>query len=221
MTTIDWAKLMDSAGSSFEPLPSGDYDVAVTEAVATTSSTQKLMYKVKLRVETGPSAGRILWNQFVVSPDNPNALSFFFQHMAALGLDRSYFAAQPPPEQVATALENKRCRVTVGQRTFQGQLRNEVSKVMPPSSPVASSPAPAPAPAPAAATPAATPAPVPEPATAPAPVPAAAPETPQFTPEQLQAAAAQLAAQQANPAAPAPEAPTAAAADATPPALPF
>lgn len=130
MTTTAWSDLLEAAGSGFEALPAGDYDCQCTSAEATQSGNGKLMFKCIFTVTTGPHAGRKVWNQFVVSPENPNALGFFFQHMAAMGLDRAYFAQNPPPEHVAAALLNRVCRLTVGiQQKGQYAGRNEVSKV--------------------------------------------------------------------------------------------
>jgi hypothetical protein len=139
---IQWKTLMENAGSDFEPLPSGDYDVEVTKCEPKMSSTDKLMYKVQLKVLGGPHANRVLFHQFVVSPDSPNALSFFFQHMRALGLDSQFFAASPSEQSVADALLGKRARVSVGQKDWQGQTRNEVKKVAPLTGAVAAAAAP-------------------------------------------------------------------------------
>lgn len=133
MTTIDFNQLMNEAGDSFQPIPDGPYHVEVAKSEATTTSTNKPMIRVQLRIIGGPHAGRIVFDQFVLTAGNPNALSFFFEHMAAFGLDRSFFAQNPPMEMVAATLMNRQALIAVGTRT-EGQYagRNEVKKYSPP-----------------------------------------------------------------------------------------
>ena len=129
---VSWKELMENAGSgNFEPLPSGDYDVEVVKSEPTTSSTGKLMYKVQMKVTGGPHNGRIVFNQFVVSPENANALGFFFTHMRALGLDAAFFSNEPDSATIAGAMVGKRSRVTLTQRDWNGSPRNEVKKMVP------------------------------------------------------------------------------------------
>lgn len=147
MANVNWADLQKAAGdAAFEPLPVGTYDVTVDTAEATQSSTGKDMIKVKFKVLSGPHEGRGLFNQFVISPDSANALAFFFRHMAAFGLDDKYFAANPQLEAVAAALVGKVCRVKVSVREYQGQDRNQVDAVMPPTPGTAMVAPPAPVP---------------------------------------------------------------------------
>lgn len=200
MTVIDFGQLMKEAGEGFQPVPTGPYNAEVTKATATTSSTGKPMIKVTLRIVGGPHEGRQLFDQFVITAGNPNALAFFFEHMAAFGLDRAYFAQNPPMESVAAALVGRQVMVSVGVREFKGADRNEVQAYKPIAGgqvgvPVAATPtgfgpgaaapapvpqvAPAPAPAPVPAPPApAAPAPAPQPAPAQAAPPAPAPVAP-------------------------------------------
>ena len=182
MSTTTWQELMDNAGDGqggFTPLPDGGpYEVLITEASASTTQNGKTMFKTKMQVQIGPHAGRLVWNNFVVSPESANALSFFFQHMAALGLSRDYFAQEPAPEVVAQHLLGRPCQVWLKTgRLYQGQPQTDVEKLGPAGGAPALAAAPqpqavAPAPAPAMAPPVAAPAP------APAPVPAAAPVAP-------------------------------------------
>jgi hypothetical protein len=122
---------MKEAGEGFQPVPSGPYNVQVSKAEATTSSTSKPMIKVQLRIVGGPHDGRLLFDQYVITAGNPNALSFFFEHMAAFGLDRTYFASNPPLEQVAAALMGRQVAVSVGIKPFKGSDRNEVQAYSP------------------------------------------------------------------------------------------
>lgn len=202
MTGTSWLELMDSAGGGFEPVPDGEYDIIVKETEAKKTGNGKDMIAAKLQITVGPHANRLIWNNFTISPESPNAMSYFFQHMGIFGMDRNFFAQNPSIEQVAQTMLNRPARIQVGTRQYQGQNRNEVKKIMPSfgqpaaapvgmpaaatlAAPVAAAPAPvapvavpAPAPVPVAAAPVAAPAPVPAPApiaAAPAPVAPVAP----------------------------------------------
>lgn len=206
-TQMNWADLIEEAakGGAGEPLPIGDYDVQVVEAEAKMSGTGKLMFKTKNRVIAGPYVGRHVWNNYVVSPESPNALGFFFQHMAVMGLDRAYFAQQPPPAVVAQQLLGRTARFGIQHRMYNNAMTMDVKSVTTcltqasaipaqaapgvPVMPRAGVPAPQPAMAPPqmpVAAPAPQPAPVPQPVApmpAPVPQPVAAPAPiPQPTP---------------------------------------
>jgi hypothetical protein len=135
LTTIDFARaLQDAKGASMEALPVGDYDVEVAKSEATTSSNGKPMIKVTMKVIAGPYEKRSVLNQFVMSQDNPVALSIFFRHMKALGLTEDWFMALGSTgslEPVAHALVGRRARLTLGHREWQGETRNEVKAVKP------------------------------------------------------------------------------------------
>lgn len=165
MSSLNWSDLIKEAGetASYEPLPDGDYDFKVLESTATTSQSGKTMFKIKVEVQAGPHAKRIMWDNLVISPESQGALGMFFAKMASLGLNREFFGTNPSNAQIEQALVGRTFRAQVGSRIWQGQKRNEMKKYYP--LPVA---APAASPAPAAAAP----------APAPAPAPAAAPASP-------------------------------------------
>lgn len=138
MTTTSWDELIKNSAGSFDPLPNGDYDVVCVDAQPAQSTTGKAMIKAKFKVQGGPHDGRHLWNQFTISPENPNALSFFFQHMKVLGMDNSFFAQLPPVnadlgandpslQYIASNMLNRAARVTVNQRAYAGQMRNNIT----------------------------------------------------------------------------------------------
>lgn len=131
--TVDFGSLMASMGEALSvTIPVGDYDVFVKSADAVQSSGGKPMIKCMFVIENGPQAGRGITNNFTISTENPNALRYFFQHMAAMGLDRAYFTGGPSLDSAASALVNRRCRVTVGQHMYNEQWQSDVKKVMPP-----------------------------------------------------------------------------------------
>lgn len=184
MSQLNWGELISQAeetgGGSYEPLPDGDYELKVIESSVATSSTGKTMFKITTEVQTGPYARRRLWDNLVVSNENPKALGMFFVKLGALGLTKeSIQQNNPSNEQIAQALQGRPFRATIGTRVWNGKTQNEFKRYMPASAigtpasaPAASAPAPAAAPAPA-------PAPAPQ-AAAPAPAPAPAPAAPAF-----------------------------------------
>lgn len=220
--SINFADLMNQASSGFDPLPDGTYNAEVVECTAGKTQKGKTKFSAKFNVIDGPLVNRKVWNDFVISPENPNALGFFFKHMKALGLERDYFGANPAPTQIASDIVGRRVQIKVGHHEYGGAIKNDVNDVLPPlggpanaapgipgggavppaPAPAAPTPAAAPAPAPAPAPAAATPPPAPQPAAAPAPAPAApAPAAaPEMSAEQYQAFLA-FQAQQAAPAA--------------------
>jgi len=148
-----WKDLLQEAqasggGGNYEPLPNGQYDVKIVKSSHKIAQSGKSMFEVEMQVVSGPHANRRVWNRFVVTPENPKALGYFFSNMRILGLTTEFFAAQPSDDQVAAALENKVCRVELGQSEYNGSVRNEVKKILAAegaanatASPVASTPA--------------------------------------------------------------------------------
>ena len=129
---INWGQLMQNAKGQLEPIPDGDYDVKVIDAQAMKASTGKLMFKVKFEITSGPHAPRKVFNNLVLSDDNPMALAIFFRNLEALGVNEAFLAQNPSPDQIASAMSNRTCRVTLGKRTWQGVEQNEVKRMLPP-----------------------------------------------------------------------------------------
>jgi len=166
MSSLNWGDLVKDAGEvgSYEPLPDGDYELVVVEAVAKVAQSGKTMFALKAQVQGGAHAKRLVWDNLVVSPENSNALGIFFRKMAAMGLGREFFGSNPSNAQIEAALKGRSFRAQIGSRTWNGSKKNEI-KMYYVGTPAASTAA-----APAAAAPA--PAPAPAPAAAPAPAPA-------------------------------------------------
>lgn len=127
MADRSWAELRRDADEGTRPLPDADYIVTVASATATQASTGSEMIKLVLRVTSGPQAGRSLWTNFVLSPDNAFALQRFFRNLEAFGLDGRYLDTEPPMEKIAADLVNRSAVATVGSRLFQGAPRNEIT----------------------------------------------------------------------------------------------
>lgn len=125
----DLQKVASSAG--FDLVPDGTYEALIdTGAKTKKSGNGKDMIAVAFKIQSGPQAGKgRVFHNFVISPDSPNALAFFFRHMKVLGLDDKYFATNPPLDQVAKDLEGKSCTIEVGHREWNGTDRNEVKTI--------------------------------------------------------------------------------------------
>ena len=128
MSSLNWGDLVKDAGDvgSFEPLPDGDYDLVVQEAVAKVSQSGKTMFSLKAQVQGGAHNKRLVWDNLVVTPESPAALGMFFRKMAALGLGREFFATSPSNAAIEQAVKGRAFRAQVGSRTWQGQKKNEI-----------------------------------------------------------------------------------------------
>lgn len=134
MASVPFSDLLKaSEDAGYTNCPPGVYDVRVVSSETKTTGAGKDMIIVKFEIVGGPNAGRKVSNNFVISPENANALGFFFRHMRALGLDSAYFAQNPTVEQVAASLVGKTARIEVGTRVWNGEEREDVKKIMPPS----------------------------------------------------------------------------------------
>lgn len=133
MAQASFADLLKTAqDAGFSTCPPGTYDARIVASEVKSTAAGKDMIVVKFEVTGGPNGGRKIPNNFVISPENANALGFFFRHMRALGLDNAYFAANPSVHQVANDLINKTCRIEVATRTWNGEDREDIKRVMAP-----------------------------------------------------------------------------------------
>jgi len=143
MSTFNWSDLQKAADDAgFTPVPDGPYDLEIAKATAKKTSGGKDQIEVQFKILSGPNEGRLVFNNFVISPESANALGFFFRDMAALGLTREYFASNPKVEAVATALQGRRCHAEIGHREWGGTTRNDVKKITPPTGGVQAPPTP-------------------------------------------------------------------------------
>jgi len=200
MSTTNWLDLLNEAKQNggpqdFGPIPAGEYRFKVLDAETRQTQAGKTKYTIKAQVQDGAHAGRLVWDDLIVSPESAGAMGFFFRKMNALGLGKEFFSAQPSDDQITNGLKDREFLGKVIIDNFGGKDRNKIDGYKPlaaaptgfippapqaaapvaPQAPAAPAPQ-APAPAPAAPAPAASPwdqqAPAPAPA-APAPVPGA------------------------------------------------
>jgi hypothetical protein len=130
---VRWDELRKlSEESGFSAVPNGEYTVFIDSCTPAESSSGKQMFKVRFKIEDGPHAGSPIFTNWVLSTENGVALGFFFRKMAAIGLDHAYFDKDPSIEQVAKDMENRRCIAEVTTREWNGQERNDVNTLKPP-----------------------------------------------------------------------------------------
>lgn len=129
MAEATWSQMHKDATTSL----TGEFPVVfVDPCTGVKSGNGKDMVKWKAKIETGPYAGRPLWGNFTISPESPVAMRIFFSHMAILGFDQRFFAAndQLTGEQmvalIAQQLPGRKAIAEVGVRQWQGQDREEV-----------------------------------------------------------------------------------------------
>jgi len=115
----------------FSMLPPGDYDVLITSSEAKTSSTNKLMIAVRMQIVNGQHAGRPVWSNFILDPEDPHELASFFRNMKVFGLDETFFRANPSREAAAEALKGCGARVTIGHRTYRGETMLNIERFDP------------------------------------------------------------------------------------------
>ncbi|QDK02683.1 hypothetical protein PP304_gp187 [Gordonia phage Phendrix] len=128
MPMKSWADLVEDAGDTdFKALPQADYDLKIIKSEPKQASSGKTMFAITCEVVEGPHKGRRVWSNMVVSPENPQALNIFFRQMAAIGIDRSFFATNPSDHNVAQAMEGKEFRGSIKVKQYQGNDRNEIA----------------------------------------------------------------------------------------------
>lgn len=150
MPSFDWNTAIDGAdtsGGDFEVLPRADYHIKIVGTELKNSASGKTMYYTKCQIQDGPHKGRILHNNFVVSPDSPVAMGILLRHLGALGLSADYLRSNPGDGEILSALQDREAIVTVGTKTYNGEERNEIKNWKPAARVPGTSPA-APAPVP-------------------------------------------------------------------------
>ena len=116
MASTNWAALAAKAADApdnYTPLAPDKYQVECESAEAKTTKTGKTMFALTLKVVEGQNAGRKLWTNIVISPENAVALSIAFRHFAALGADTPFFATDPDDATVCAKLIGGRATATV------------------------------------------------------------------------------------------------------------
>lgn len=133
--SFTFGKLIEKAKESggFEALPAGRYTVKSVESAHVLAGSGKDMFKVTFEVIEGPHTGSKIFNNYVITPDNANAIHFFLKHMAAFGVTAEYLASEPGFDNVAKALNEKIVQLDLTiDNTYDGTDRNKVKNTLAP-----------------------------------------------------------------------------------------
>jgi hypothetical protein len=110
-------------------IPTGLYDAAVANATYEQTSTGKPMFRITFEVTEGEFARRRVWENVVVTTDNPDAQAVLSRHLSALGITQA-FLAEPgrTGDDIADAMRGAMVRLAIGQRRDpNGVERNDVT----------------------------------------------------------------------------------------------
>jgi hypothetical protein len=146
-TNVNFGDILPNASTSsgsgdYPPVPEGDYDLMVVSTEVKTTQTGKPMISLKAQVAGGEHDRRLIWDNLVVSKENPKALGILQGKLNALGFTPQYLKENNPDlEIIADALVNRSFRAKVGQSEYQGKLRNELKAYYPSTVAAAGSPA--------------------------------------------------------------------------------
>ena len=176
MAGATFDKWYEEHGKADEPLAPSDYDFIIIGSQVKTTQSGKDMIVIQAKVESGPRAGAVVYNNFVISPESDMSMKIFFRQMTAIGLTAQFWSTKPTTEQVSEALKGRRFYGSTENEEYQGQERSKLKMIRPARGQGGAGAAPPPPPAAAPAPPAAPAAPAPPP---PAP---AAPEAPPAPP---------------------------------------
>lgn len=138
MSEVDWNALKKRSDDATKPAPPGDHIVEIKKCSWKMNQSNNPMYSIQGTIVDGPAEGKAVFNNFNVTVENDFALSIFFRHMAALGLDENFFGAGPSHDQVCQALVGRRAVFSLEIRQWQDSNRNGVTDVKPIGGPMAS-----------------------------------------------------------------------------------
>ena len=192
METVNWQTLTQDAAKAGEPPTLGDHVARIIKAeYKSTKENHDPMVNVRWKIIAGVDEGKVVFDRFVFTRDNPNALFQQFGRARAIGLVPEQFPPQGGPA-LANLFTDIVATITVVMGDeYNGARKAEVSAyaaapagfgfstppvAVTPPLPAAAAPVAPPLPAPAPVAPvAAPPLPTVQAPTAPPPLPVAAP----------------------------------------------
>jgi hypothetical protein len=130
-----WTTLKKQAEDATKALPDDWYDVTVVKADAVKAQSSGAdMIKMTFKVTSGPHENRLLWTNFVLTPDSQFAMGLWFARLGAFGLDDAFFkgletadaSLESDLNTIATTLVGRFARVQTNIRQWNGQDRNEI-----------------------------------------------------------------------------------------------
>jgi hypothetical protein len=124
---------MDEAkevSNTFELLEDNTYQFVIKDLPKVSqTSTEKTRYTINPAVEVGPRANARIFHDFIISPESPKAMAFFFRDMQALGLDAAFFATNPSDETILRALVGRRFTADAYKETYNGKEKNRLRNI--------------------------------------------------------------------------------------------
>ena len=131
MATVDWASLAQEA-DKVQVLPVGKYDVICLDAELNTSNTSGNEYfKTRWRVNSGPHAGRVIYNNFVIVADNAKALRMLFRNLEKFGITVSDLQAAGSTEMACSLFPGRQAIFDVNHREWNGEVQENVQGIAP------------------------------------------------------------------------------------------
>lgn len=129
MQEINWDDLVNQAEEAGKPPAPGEKILRVEEAKASQSQSGKPMIRLRYRIVGGPDDGKVVFDQLVISPDNPNALNITFNTMRhCFGIDPGTFRGMPFDQVVQLFVGKTVTGVVTTDREWNGQKQVDVKE---------------------------------------------------------------------------------------------
>lgn len=140
MSEVNWAQLRKDADDATKPVPADSYDLVVEKANWKKAQTGADMIVVQFKVDTGAQRGKTIFTNLVFSPEKAFALNMFFKNLEAMGIGADFFASlqqtgasvESALTTIAQTIVGRNVRAQVGISTYQGQDRNQIEGMTPP-----------------------------------------------------------------------------------------
>lgn len=122
-------KIDFSAVEDLVAIDENDYEATLTsfEYFPTSKSSGEPYYQLEFTVSEPPYAGRKLWRNFSCQKQ---ALWAFKQAAVRLGADPDDLIGSVDMDEILEGIVGRDCVLRVGQREYEGEIRNEVKRVM-------------------------------------------------------------------------------------------
>src|ERR1700735_2491448 len=140
MQSLNWSELIQQAGEGGRTLvDKGTWNAIVESAEAgnDTSGNPAIVARFQFTDQPWVGVGARLKKTMSLNPEKPGTISFFFEHMAGLGLPKEWFAQLPAGLQtlsyIAGVMKGRQCRLEINNtRDFNGRKVNDIERILPP-----------------------------------------------------------------------------------------